>query len=502
MATMAVSPRFFDVPGVAPAMGRSFKPDDQYTRFTAREIVLSHAAWQRLFGGDPAIVGKSISIVDNSKPVEVVGVMPASFAFENVDAFQPKPIELPVAKLLRSWHYDRAIARLAPGATLTQLRGELDAVSARLAEEFPATNGGWKATVVPLRDAVIGQFARASWLLVAAVAAVLLVACANVAGLLIARAMGRARETTIRVALGAGFWRIAQLWFSEALVLAMAGAAAGVGFAWLLVRTLRAVAPTGLPRVDDITIDLPVLARDGARHDRVGDASSRSRRSRACAAGRQQGGVRADTDRTGDTPARRRLSTALVAIQCAAALGLVVLAVAFTRSFLNLTAVDLGWRPERILSLDVSPRSRQPRRASVVSLSPVVRCAHRAPRGDAGHRACVSRDRRPVRAVPLHGRSGGRPRATSRTKPRWPIELHSVMPQAADVLGAAARCAAVASRTSIASPKRRSRRRCIRRASRSSANRSRARCGRTRTRSASRSACRDRISRHGARSSA
>jgi len=433
ITTMSVSPRFFDVLGVAPAIGRTFKPDDQYTRFTAREIVLSDAAWERFFGRDPAIVGKFVSIVDNSKPIEIVGVMPRDFAFENVDGFQPKPIELPIAKLLRSWHYDRAIARLAPGATLTRLRGELDAVSARLAQEFPATNAGWKATVVPLRDAVIGQFARASWLLIAAVAVVLLVACANVAGLLVARAMGRARETTIRVALGAGFWRIAQLWFSEALVLATAGAAVGVGFAWLLVRTLRAVAPTGLPRVDDITIDLPVLAMTAlatiasAIVFALAPLAGLRRRAR-------QGGVRADTDRTGDTPARRRLSTALVAIQCAAALGLVVLAVAFTRSFLNLSAIDLGWRPERILSLDVSPRLVSPdgrpwflyhlwsdaliarleatpgiERASVVTDVPFGSFQYVA-------EVAAGREQRADEA-------------------RWPIQLHSVMPHFADVLG-------------------------------------------------------------------
>lgn len=432
MATMAVSPRFFDVLGVSATVGRTFKPDAQYTRFTAREIVLSHAAWQRLFGADPAIVGKSISIVDNSKPIEVVGVLPEGFGFENVDAFQPKPIELPVAKLLRSWHYDRAIARLAPGATLTQLRGELDAVSARLAEEFPATNGGWKATAVPMRDAVIGQFARASWLLIAAVAAVLLVACANVAGLLIARAMGRARETTIRVALGAGFWRIAQLWFSEALVLAMAGAAVGVGFAWLLVRTLRAIAPTGLPRVDDIAIDVPVLAVTAlatitsAIVFALAPLAGLRRRTR-------QGSVRADTDRTGDTPARRRLSTALVAIQCAAALGLVVLAVAFTRSFLNLSAIDLGWRPERILSLDVAPRLVSPdgrpwflyhlwSDALIARLEATPGIEHASvvtdvPFGPFQYTAEVA--------------AGPEPRAN---ETRWPIALHSVMPHFADVL--------------------------------------------------------------------
>jgi putative ABC transport system permease protein len=350
-----VSPAFFDVLGAAPLIGAGFKPESAYTRFTANEYVLSHAAWQRLFGGDPDINGRLFYIREDDDPIRVVGVMPKDFAFDApVDAWRPMIVELPVARILRSWRYDNVVARLRAGRTIDELRAELDVASQRLAQEFPATSAGWTATAEPLRDAIIGGFGRASWLFLGAVAAVLLAACANVAGLLTARALGRTRETSIRVALGAGRWRLAQLWLTEAFVLAAAGATAGVGLAWWLVRLLRAAAPPGLPRVEDIAVDMPALAVA-----LVATVSAALVCALVPLVGTRDrslpGALSAGSARSGDTRVRRRVSTGLVALQSGAALALVVLAIVFGRSFLNLTAVDLGWRPERVLGLDVKP---------------------------------------------------------------------------------------------------------------------------------------------------
>lgn len=430
---MRVSPAFFDVLGVAPVIGRGFKPESEYTRFTTNEFVISHAAWQRLFGGASNIAGRLFYIKEDDDPIRIVGVMPAGFEFGGpVDAWRPEIVELPVARMLRSWRYDSVVARLKPGRTLEQLRAELDVVSARLAQDFPATNAGWGAAAESLRDAIIGPFGRASWLFLAAVAAVLLAACANVAGLLTARAMGRTRETSIRVALGAGRWRLAQLWLTETIVLAAAGAAAGVTLAWWLVGLLRAAAPPGLPRAADIAVDLPAIVAASVATILAAIvcalAPLASARDRAMGAG-----LSAGTARSGDTPARRRLSGSLVAVQCAAALTLLVLSLVFGRSFLNLTSVDLGWRPQRVLSMDVAPawpkEVRRPWFLSAIWAENLVARLEGTP-GIAS--AAVTTGVPFARIVPAEI---ARDRDAVRDEPRWPVGLHVVTPGYFDTLG-------------------------------------------------------------------
>ena len=429
---MSVSPRFFDVLGVAPAHGRSFKAESDYTRFTTNEIVLSHRAWLRLFGGTADIIGRSVVLVDRAKPLTVVGVMPVTFAFEDTDAWQPEIVEVPVARVLRSWRYDRAIARIRPDASISTLRAELAAVSSRLAAEFPSTNQGWSATVERLRDATIGAFSRASWLLIAAVGAVLLVACANVAGLLTARALGRVRETHIRSALGAGLARLAQLWLCEAAVLASVGAAGGLGLAWLLIRALRAAAPAGLPRIHDIAIDLPVLAVTAAVTILCAIFFALVPLAAMRAHGRRDG-LRPGAGRHGGA-FRRRISTTLVAVQCGAAVVLVILAAMFTQSFVNLTRLDLGWTPDRVLGLDVAPRIDAPnRRPWFLYAQWADRLTTRLEATPGIVRAAVASD------VPFSPHRFPAEVAAAKTRrpdePRWPVELHIVTPAYFDVLG-------------------------------------------------------------------
>ena len=261
ISSIGVTPSFFDVLGVHPALGRAFKSEREYTRFTLHEVVLTDAAWQRLFARDPGAVGRFIRFDNDDDAFEVVGVLPASFRFtQPVDLFQPTIVEVPVARILRNWRYDRMIARLRPGASLDQARAELAAVSTRLARDYPTSNAGWSATIEPLRDSIVGSFARATWLLLAAVGAVLLIACLNVGGLLIARAVSRDRDTRVRIALGAGSWRLLRLWLAEAAILGGGGAAVGITAAWLGVSALKAAAPPGIPRLEDVAVDLPALA--------------------------------------------------------------------------------------------------------------------------------------------------------------------------------------------------------------------------------------------------
>ena len=353
LIALGVSPAFFEVLGVRFLLGQGFKPESQYTRFTTRDIVLSFHAWQRVFGGDRSIVGRRVRFDDDDDPLEVVGVLPDDFAFtQPVDFYQPTVVELPVARILRSWHYDHVIARLRPGATIDQARAELDAIAGRLARDYPATSAGWGVTVESLRGSIVGAFARAAWLLVAAVAVVLLVASVNVGGLLVARAVARERETAVRTALGAGSWQLLRLWIVEAALLGFAGAGVGLGLAWAGVRALKAAAPPGIPRLDAVALDLPTLAATACATALAvviftGAPLVSTRRIAA--------GLRAGTAGGGEPPGRQRARHLLLGAQCAGAAALVVLAVMLTRSFIALARVDLGWQPAGVLSLTVSP---------------------------------------------------------------------------------------------------------------------------------------------------
>jgi predicted permease len=329
--------------------------------------------------------------------------------------------------------YDNVVARVRAGRTIDQVRAELDVVSSQLRRDYPATNDGWAATAETLRDSIVGGFGRASWLFLFAVAGVLLAACANVAGLLTARALNRRRDTGIRIALGASVRQLAQLWICEALVLAVAGGAVGVALAAALVGLLRAASPQGLPRVEDIAVDWPVLAVAAAAILFAALVSGltplivTSSRTSAAALG-------AGTGRFEGTPARRRFGAVLVAMQCAAALALVMLSVVFGRSFLKLTSTDLGWQPEGVLSLHVYPR------AAFLTPAPSLPFQDWAQRVVARLEAIPGIARAAVTSVtPFssydHPAEIARGATALADEPRWPIGLHVVSQGYFDALG-------------------------------------------------------------------
>ena len=355
---LSVSPNFFDVLGIRPIIGPGFKPEKEYTVRTPHdEGVISHEAWQRLFGGRPDAIGQTITLtgVGDDDSYRVVGVMPEGFLFEQpVDIWQPtQVVRLPMRAGYLSYRNERVIARLRAAASLDAARAELETVAARLAREFPTHSGGWTVTVVSLRDATIGKFGSATWLLIAAVAVVLLVTCVNVGGLLVARAVARERETAVRTALGAGSWRLFRLWLAEAAVVAAFGASLGLLLALWGIDVLKAAAPPGIPRLEAIAVDLPALA--------VATTSTllavvfftvapgRMRRRHLV------DGLRAGSSGAGDSTGQRVIRNALALAQCAGAATLVVLALILTRSFVKLMAVDLGWNPERVVSMRVAP---------------------------------------------------------------------------------------------------------------------------------------------------
>lgn len=352
----SVSPNFFDVLGIHPAIGPGFAPESAYTRFTAAEVaVISYGLWQRMFGGRADVIGQGLEFrgAGDNDVYRIVGVMPDGFAFGGqADMWRPTLlVELPLSARMRTWRYDGMIARLRPTATLADAHAELTAISSSLSREFPTTNTGWTVTVESLHGSIVGDFQRAAWMLLASVGVVLAVTCLNVAGLLNARAIAAGRETAVRAALGASAWRLLRLSLCEASVLAGLGGIAGLLLAWSGVAVLRAAAPPGIPRLEAVQIDGVALAV-------VALATILAVLVFAAAPARStwrdiSHRLRVSSGHGGPVPVSRGI---LAAAQCAGATTLVVLALLLARSFHELMAVDLGWEPEGVLSMNISPK--------------------------------------------------------------------------------------------------------------------------------------------------
>ena len=357
VSLVGVSPNFFEVLGVRPLLGEGFKPEPSYTRFSADDdVIVSHAAWQRLLGGRADVIGQSLVFEGVGDPdvYRIVGVMPEGFSFgAPVDAWLPtKLVELPIGARIRLWRYEGMVARLRPGVPIEAARAELAAISESLARDFPKSNAGWTVTIESLHASVIGDFGRATWMLLASVGVVLVVTCLNVGGLLTARALSRRRETAVRIALGASAWRLLRLSSCEAAIIAGAGGAAGLLLAWAGVAALKAAAPPGVPRLDAIHIDVIALAVTALATllSVLIFAVAPARITRRDVSER----LRSSPGHGGPTPVSR--SGALAIAQCAGATTLVVLALLFARSFHELMTVDLGWGSERVLSMHVIPK--------------------------------------------------------------------------------------------------------------------------------------------------
>jgi len=354
IATASVSPNFFSILGVNAAIGRVFVPAQDGNTDSNRAAVLSFEVWQRHFASDPNVLGTQITLDD--KPYTVVGVMPRGFQFfVKQQSFSSKKPEIwttwTFSPETRASHgrFLQAIGLLRPGVTLAQAQQSMLSLASRLEAQDPASMKNWSVNLVPLRSQLTGEVAQGLRLLLAAVGMVLLIACANVATLNLARASTRRHEIAIRMALGASAKRVVRQVLTESCLLAFTGGLAGFGLGYLCLNVLKSIAPANLIPLEAMRLDFHVFAFAFAVSLLSGflfgiipaiDAARTAPREPL-----QEGSTAA---RTGDSRglARRILVVSEVAI----ALVLLIGAGLLIRSFQRLVAVDPGFRADHILT--------------------------------------------------------------------------------------------------------------------------------------------------------
>jgi putative ABC transport system permease protein len=356
-----VTANTFDVLGVPAAIGRTLQPDDGRPG-AAAVVVISHGLWERQFGADPDLPGTRILL--DGEPYVVVGVMPAAFEFPifnfKGEAWTPL-VFAPGTVRQAALGSGVGIGRLTKDASLTQVQAELDTLAQRLAAEYPDTNKAIGYKIVPMRELGARQMRPALYALLGAVGFVLLLACANLANLLLARGIGRRRELAIRAALGASRLRLAAALLAEGLVLALAGGIAGVLVAWAALDALRAALPDGvvstLPGILDLGVDRTTLAFTAVVSLATGVAFSLMPALTAARPDLQE--VLKQGGRAIGGPAHRRFRGGLVALQVALSLILLVGAGLMIRSVRHLATLDPGFAPQGVLTLTISvPESR------------------------------------------------------------------------------------------------------------------------------------------------
>jgi putative ABC transport system permease protein len=352
VAGMSTSANFFRVVGVAPALGRGFLPEEEAAGRN-RVVVISHGLWQRRFGANPNVLGQTITITGN--PHTIVGVAPANF---KTPVPGPKPPDLwfPIAfnfdESRRRSDFLNVVGRLKEGATVEQARAELEALAARLAAEHPSTNAGWGVKVEPLHERVVGNVRQALWVLMGVVGFLLLISCANVANLLLARAAGRRQEIAVRTALGARRGRLVRQFLTESLLLGLAGGGLGLVLAAWGVELLVALSPGNIPRLEEVSLDARVLAFTFGVSVLTGvvfgllPALSASKADLSVSL--KEGGTRGSTAGASSAALRGLLVVAEVAITVVllAGAGLMI------RSFMAIQSVDPGFRADRIMTFD------------------------------------------------------------------------------------------------------------------------------------------------------
>ncbi len=346
----------FDLLRAQPMLGRTFTAEED-TPGKNNVIILSYGMWQRLFGGDRNVLGRTVKL--NNAMSTIIGVMPSGFYFPTRDTQFWSPIAINRSNATRGGHYLGVIARLNNHVSVEQAGAEMKAIAARLAQQYPANNAGESAEVITLHEQVVGDVRPALLTLLAAVGLVVLIACGNVANLLLVRASVRQKEIAVRTALGAGRRRLMLQMLAESTVLALAGGALGLLLAYAAIKPLQTLSAGSVPRVEDVAIDASVLVFTLALALLTGIVFGLVPAWQASRANLSE--VLKEGGRTSASSGSRWLRNALVMAEVALSLVLLVGASLLLRSFAKLTNVDPGFRSENVLAFRVAlPRASYP----------------------------------------------------------------------------------------------------------------------------------------------
>jgi putative ABC transport system permease protein len=354
---MAVTEGFFATLGVQPQLGRDFLPEEDQPGHN-NVMILSHGLWQRRFGGDPKILNQTLTL--DGQSYTVIGVMAPAFRIEGRDTELWTPMAFTAQQAQNhGGHSLSAIGQLKPGVTVDQARTEMSTIAGRLAAQYPV-NVGWNVKIMPLLEFTVRSIKPALLVLLGAVAFVLLIACANVANLLLGRAAGRQKEIAIRTALGAGRWRIVRQLLTESVMLSLAGGAVGLLLAKWGMDLLLKLAPQDLPRMSDVSLDGRVLAFTVAVTLLTGVIFGLVPALQASKPNLNE--TMKDAGRGSTEGGRRQLiRNSLVVLEVASALVLLVGAGLMIKSFWQLQKVDPGFNPDNALSVSVAlPRNKYP----------------------------------------------------------------------------------------------------------------------------------------------